>query len=70
MTGICTIETMKLHFGSLTNTSHSNVGWMPIMPGRNSGSKTWSWPSNFMKTISSNVDETSIVYPELSSMTW
>ncbi len=34
------------------------------------GSKTWSWPSNFMKIILGNVDEISNVYPELSLMTW
>jgi hypothetical protein len=48
----------------------SNIGWMPIMLGKSLGSKTWSWPSNFMKIISSNVDETCIVYSELSSMNW
>jgi hypothetical protein len=32
-------------------------------------SKIWSWPSNFMKTILSNVDETSILYLKVSSMT-
>ncbi len=68
--GICSIKTMKLQFGSLMNTSCSNIGWMPIMLGESLGSKTWSWPSNFMKTISSNVDETCIVYPKLSSMNW
>ncbi len=40
------------------------------MLGGSLGFKTWSWPSNFMKTISSNVDETCIVYPKLSSMNW
>ncbi len=68
--GICSIKTMKLQFGSLMNTFCSNIGWMPIMLGRSLGSKTWSWPSNFMKIISSNVDETCIVYSELSSMNW
>jgi hypothetical protein len=29
--GICSIETVKLWFGSLMNTFHSNIGWMPIM---------------------------------------
>jgi hypothetical protein len=53
MMGICSIETMKLWFGSLMNTSHSNIGWMPIMLGRSLGSKAWSWPSNFMKITSS-----------------
>jgi hypothetical protein len=44
--GICSIETMKLQFGNLMNTSCSNIGWMPITPGESLGSKTWSWPSN------------------------
>jgi hypothetical protein len=58
--GICSIEIMKLWFGSLMNTSHSNIWWMPIMLSKNSRFKTWSWPRNFMKTISSNVDEISM----------
>jgi hypothetical protein len=68
--GICSIETMKLQFGILMNTFCSNIEWMPIMLSKSLGSKTWSWPRNFMKTTSSNMDETKIVYPELSSMTW
>jgi hypothetical protein len=40
MMGICSIETMKLQFGSLMNTSRSNSGWMPIMPSKSSRSKT------------------------------
>ncbi len=68
--GICSIGTMKLWFGSWMNTSHSHIGWMPIMPGESSRSKIWSWLSNFMKTISGNMDETSIIYLEVSSMTW
>ncbi len=59
---ICSIEIVKFHFGSLMNTFRSNIGWMPIMPCESSKSKIWSWPSNFMKIISSNVDETNIVY--------
>ncbi len=58
---ICSIETMKFHFGSLMNTSRSNIGWMPIMSNESSRSKIWSWLSNFMKIISSNVDETNTV---------
>jgi len=54
MMGICLIEIVKLRFGSSMNTSRSNIGWMPIMPGGSSGFKTWSWPNNFMKTISRN----------------
>jgi hypothetical protein len=68
--GICSIEIMKLWFGSLMNTSRSNIGWMLIMPGRSSASKTWSCLSNFMKTTSSNVDEIRTMYLELSSMAW
>ncbi len=68
--GICSIETMKLRFGSLMNTFHSNIGWIPIMSSGGSWSKSWSWPSNFVKTILGNMDETSIVYPKVSSMTW
>jgi hypothetical protein len=41
----------------------------PIMLSGSSRSKIWSWPSNFMKTILGNVDETSILYLEVSSMT-
>ncbi len=52
------------------NTSRSNIGWMLIMPGRSSASKTWSCLSNFMKTTSSNVDEIRTMYLELSSMAW
>ncbi len=63
MMGICSIEIVKLWFGNLMNTSHSNIGCMPIMPSGSSRSKIWSWPSKFMKIMSSNVDETSIVYP-------
>jgi hypothetical protein len=58
---ICSIETMKFHFGSLMNTSCSNIGLMLIMSSENSRSQIWSWLSNFMKIISSNVDETNIV---------
>jgi hypothetical protein len=47
--------------GSLMNTSHSNIGWMPIMSCGSLGSKTWSWPSNFMKIILDNVDDISII---------
>jgi hypothetical protein len=68
--GICSIETMKLQFGILMNTSCSNIGWMPIMLGENLGSKTWSWPSNFMKIVAGHVDETRTMYPKLLSMTW
>jgi hypothetical protein len=40
---------------------------MPIMLA----SKTWSWPNKFMKIILSNyMDETNIIYPEVSSMNW
>jgi hypothetical protein len=67
---VCSIETMKFQFASLMNTFRSNIEWMPIMLGVSLGSKTWSWPSNFMKTILGNVDETSVVYPKFSSMTW
>jgi hypothetical protein len=70
MMGICSIKIVKLQFGNLMNTSHSNIKWMPIMLSRSSGSKTWSWLSNFMKTLLGNVDETSTMYPKLSSMTW
>ncbi len=45
------------------NTSHSNIGCMPMMPSGSSRSKIWSSPSKFMKVILGNVDETSIVYP-------
>ncbi len=65
MMGICSIESWKLWFGSLMNTSRSNIGWMPIMSSKILRSKTWSWPSNFMKTTLGNVDETKIVYPDL-----
>jgi hypothetical protein len=68
--GICSIETVKLQFGILMNTSCSNIGWMPIMLGESLGSKTWSWLSNFMKTVAGHVDETITMYPKLSSMTW
>jgi hypothetical protein len=36
MMGICSIKIMKLWFGSLINTSHSNIRWMPIMLGGSS----------------------------------
>jgi hypothetical protein len=60
--GICSIEIVKLWFGSLMNTFHSNIGWMPIMLSESSRSKTWSWPSSFMKIISGNVDVPSTIY--------
>jgi hypothetical protein len=70
MMGICSIEILKLWFGSLMNTSRSNIRCMPTMPNGNSRFKNWSWPSKFMKIILGNVNETSTVYLEVSSMTW
>jgi hypothetical protein len=51
------------------NAYCSNIGWMAIMLNKSSRYKIWSWPSNFKKTILSNVDETNILYLEVSSMT-
>jgi hypothetical protein len=47
------------------NKSRSNIGWMPIMSGKSSRSKTWSWQNIFRRIISSKVDETSIVYSKV-----
>jgi hypothetical protein len=52
------------------NTSLYNIWWMPIMSGESLGFKIWSWPNNFLKTISNNMDEISIVNLEVSLMTW